>query len=739
MTDTPISAEGSTAAALRTCESEPIHIPGHIQPHGILIAVEISTGTIRYASANARSLLTQEPQKCIGERFQETAVVQALQALDFDQASKADKTQSLQSISIAGMRYNSIAHSVGDLRVLEFESAPAGQSDTLDSLYPHLRSFIDSLPAFSTTSELSNHVACQVREITGFDRVLVYQFDEDWNGTVVAEDRNDTLPSYLDLRFPASDIPAQARALYKSNRQRLIVDADYVPVRILGKDGDRPLDLSHSVLRSVSPVHLEYMRNMGTTSSMSISVLVDGQLWGLISCHSAEPRRVPFHVRTACDFLAQMYSLQLMTRERSAEASERLDRQAIQSELLAFMAAETKYMQGMLNHPGHLLRFVDADGVAVVFEEKVSLIGTTPTEAEVWKIAEWLEKSQSHDEVFATSSLQREIGDAPIGSAVAGLLSISISQLHPSFVMWFRKEVVQTVKWGGQPQKTKMAGQLHPRQSFDIWKETVRGTSLPWSRVQQTVAGSFRNAIIGIVMRKAEELAVLTNDLRQSNKELEAFSYSVSHDLRAPFRHIVGYAELLKEEDTVSSHPRSLRFIDTIIESAFSAGKLVDDLLSFSQMSRATVSSVKVNMDRLVADVLRVLAPDARIEWQIEQLAPAWGDPNMLRQVLQNLIENAIKYSRKSAPPKIRIWSEIVGQEIIYSVRDNGVGFDMAYVDKLFGVFQRLHRMEDYEGTGIGLANVRRIVERHRGRAWAEGQLDQGATFHFALPRTAKE
>jgi two-component system, chemotaxis family, sensor kinase Cph1 len=738
MSSEGISETKAPILDLTACDREPIRIPGHIQPHGILIAID-NSALIRYLSINAEPLLSVTAHGALGAAYRDIVADEARDVLDADLRNWTGIPQVLQTISVNGTTYNIVGHRAGDLTILEFEEISDAEVATLDSLYPHLRTFVDTLQGVDSAETLSELVASRVRTITGFDRVMVYRFDADWNGTVIAEDRNDRLPSYLDLRFPAADIPSQARELYRTNRQRLIADAAYEPIPVLSIPGSDPLDMSFSVLRSVSPVHVEYMQNMGTASSMSISILVDGRLWGLISCHSEAPRLVPFPIRAACDFLGQMYSMQLLTRERSVDASERVERQAIQSELLSFMAGETQYMQGVLTHPDHLQRLTDADGVAVVFEERVTLFGVTPNEAQVWKLAEWLSQSQPHDRVFATSHLSGLVPDAAAFAADAsGMVAISTSQLHPSYVMWFRKEVVQTVKWGGNPEKPT-SGRLNPRLSFDVWKETVQATSLPWTEPQLHVAETFRNAIIGIVMRKAEEMAVLTDELRQSNKELEAFSYSVSHDLRAPFRHIVGYAELLKEEEAVAASSRSLRYVDTIIESAFSAGKLVDDLLSFSQMSRATVAAVKVDMNRLTKDVLRILAPSPEIEWQIEQLLPAWGDPNMLRQVLQNLIENAIKYSRKSEAPRIRIWSEVQGAEIIYAVRDNGVGFDMAYVDKLYGVFQRLHRMEEYEGTGIGLANVRRIIERHRGRAWAEGQVGQGATFYFSLPRTAKD
>jgi len=246
-----------------------------------------------------------------------------------------------------------------------------------------------------------------------------------------------------------------------------------------------------------------------------------------------------------------------------------------------------------------------------------------------------------------------------------------------------------------------------------------------------------RNAIVGIVLRRAEEMAALSEELRRSNKELEAFSYSVSHDLRAPFRHIVGYSELLKKQEGSDLSEKGRRYVDTIIDSAYTAGTLVDNLLRFSHMGRTALKPRPVDVTALIEDIrnrLPVDPPERRIEWALGDLPHVTADPVLIRLVFENLLDNAVKYTRPRDKARIEVGSARKDGETIFFVRDNGVGFDMKYIDKLFGVFQRLHRIEEFEGTGIGLANVRRIVERHGGRAWAEGALDQGATFFIALP-----
>ena len=228
-----------------------------------------------------------------------------------------------------------------------------------------------------------------------------------------------------------------------------------------------------------------------------------------------------------------------------------------------------------------------------------------------------------------------------------------------------------------------------------------------------------------------------TAELESANKELEAFSYSVSHDLRAPLRHIEGFVEILRATKAQDLDEEAQRHLQTISDSSRQMGKLIDDLLSFSRTTRVELRKVVVSLNDIVQGVLHEMKPDManrEIKWQIGTLPEVEGDPALLHQVFYNLISNALKYTRTRKYAKIEIGSTRTENELVIYVRDNGVGFDPRYAQKLFGVFQRLHRASEFEGTGIGLANVRRIITRHGGRTWAESELEEGATFFFSLP-----
>jgi light-regulated signal transduction histidine kinase (bacteriophytochrome) len=244
------------------------------------------------------------------------------------------------------------------------------------------------------------------------------------------------------------------------------------------------------------------------------------------------------------------------------------------------------------------------------------------------------------------------------------------------------------------------------------------------------------------IFRSSQAVQTANQLLHAANKELEAFSYSVSHDLRAPLRHIDGYVEMLTKHagDTLSD--KSRRYLKIVSDAAGQMGQLIDDLLAFSRMGRVEMQRTHLNLEPMIQELIADLQSETtarNIVWKHGHLPIVEGDPSMLKQVFVNLLSNAVKYTRRKDPAEIEIGCKSeTADEIVVFVRDNGAGFDMKYVDKLFGVFQRLHRAEEFEGTGVGLANVRRVITRHGGRIWAEGAVNNGATFYFSLTKPRK-
>ncbi len=737
---------------LKSCDREPIHTPGSIQPHGFLLALsgpeeDLRARIITHASESAAHFLDRPLDRILGRTIGSLLPASSLDRLSRQlQVARPSATAEFAitaplSDEPGAPHFEIVSYRSSSLLVLEFEAESAPLD--VDALNADLYSIISRIPTLTGIEAISAVAARQIRRLTGFDRALLYRFDQDGTGIVLAEDRNDRLPSYLHLRFPASDVPQQARRLYALNRVRIIPNVDYTPSPICALNpGEPTLDLSGSILRSVSPIHREYMRNMGTIASMSVSIVIDGRLWGLISLHHREPRHVAYRLRASCDLLVQFFAAQVAAELKAARLSRTVELRTVQRRLLTSMATEDRYLYSLTDHAGDLLELTSAGGVALVLGRECTLIGRTPASDEVLRISDWLlERGERH--VFVTSSLAAEFPEAASWATTAsGLLAISISNVHGSYLLWFRPELRETIQWAGEPAKQIETANgrfaIHPRKSFATWTETVRGKARPWEETDIEAATELRSAIIQIVLRRAEEMADIAAELEFANRELEAFSYSVSHDLRAPFRHISGFSELLLEEERDRLSERGRRYLNTIIESTRFAGLLVDTLLNFSRIGRVKIAQHAVNMHELAqaawSDVYAQEANGREIRLTMDPLPIVRGDINLLRQVLINLFSNAIKYTRKVANPEVHVGVELRGKDHIFSVRDNGVGFDQQYSHKLFGVFQRLHRAEEYEGTGIGLANIQRIITRHGGRVDARGEVGKGATFFFTLP-----
>lgn len=715
---------------LDACAREPIHVPGAIQPHGSVLVLDPADLNIQWASANFEELIGQTP---IGFH---PMIKTALRS--WRTAGDSTYRARLQNPDV-----HILAQAHQGRLIVEFEPSAAVFHN---ELLLRLTGFAQQVTATKALADALSATARMIAEMTGFDRALVYRFDPDWNGHVVAEAGNGTLPSYFDLRFPAADIPAQARNLYSLNRIRLIPDANYEPVPLIafGEERDASaIDMTFTQLRSVSPVHLEYMRNMGTLSSMSISVMVDGRLWGLLSCHSRDPHHVTSDIREACDFVVQSLAMRISADSRSEAAALGVELSRVHSKLLTAMTQADRWDEGLAGAPTKLLELTRADGAAILSQDTFLSVGEAPEEREVRRLVGDLSQAGAVTDFYVTDSMaaERSRGDGPAGGP-CGVLALRISEVEDSWLVWFRQEVVKTVTWGGDPHKVvRESGRIHPRKSFEAWREMVRGRSAPWHPAEIAAARDLRASIVEIVLKKAEQLARLAADLQKSNKELEAFSYSISHDLRAPFRHIVGFSQLLTEREK-NLGERSRHYLQMISDSALAAGELVDDLLTFSHLGRAAISADRVDMNKLVAEVRLGLAEETAgrsILWEVDELPATTGDATLLRQVWYNLIDNAVKYTRLQKEARITISATLMNDGVLYRIADNGVGFDMAYKSKLFGVFQRLQRSEDFEGTGIGLALIKRIVERHGGNVDAMGAIDEGACFTFFLPALRKE
>lgn len=504
---------------LDNCAREPIHIPGSVQPRGVLLVVQDDGALVLQASENVATVLGRPVDAVLGAPLGDVLGVPAARVVLEQLAAVPDhRTRNPGLVEIATadgtVQLDVVVHrpppatlaDPGPVFVVELEPADGPRPLTYGTTYESVRDAIADLNRAGELTELYDIAARHVRRLTGFDRVMIYRFDAEYNGEVVAEARRRDLEPFLGLHYPASDIPAQARAMYEKSWIRLISDVDYTPVPVvptLDPLRGRPLDLTYATLRSVSPVHCEYLRNMGVRASMSISLLRDGKLWGMVACHHySGPHAPSYGVRAAAEFLGVALSARLVAQVEEDALAETRRASGVLARLVAASRDEEVRLAQALTRTDDLLTLVPADGVVVSVGTDVLTRGAVPDAASCRAIAGW---ASTVDELLATDRLAEEPG-APDVPGIAGAVALSLPD--GGTVVWLRGEVVRTVDWGGDPHHKMIevpdgdGVRLGPRQSFDLWREQVRGRSLPWDEQHVQNAADLRTYLVEALFRR---------------------------------------------------------------------------------------------------------------------------------------------------------------------------------------------------------------------------------------------
>ena len=502
---TPIPMPAFGEADLANCEREQLHLAGSIQPHGALLVLDDGASVVLQASANAAAFLGLEGAPLVGRPVASLPGTLAGRIKAHAEDPLHRRGLALQGrMGASDVDLDAVLHRPpeGGL-VVEFElaSEPIALRRQID---PAMQAILNA-PALKALSE---ETARLMKQMTGYDRVMVYRFDEFGHGEVYAEQREDHLEAFLGNRYPASDIPRIARQLYLRNRVRLLVDVEYDPVPIvprLSPDSGRELDMSMCTLRSMSPIHLQYLKNMGVRATLVISLVVGGDLWGLIACHHYTPKFVPFEARMLGELIAELVSTRIAALECFQQTQSELLIRRLEQRMVDAIGRDGDWRMALFDGPQTLLQAVDAAGVALVYEGQIQGAGDLPATAKIREIVGWLD-TRPRDPVIATASLgQDEAGFAPLAATATGILATPISATPGEYLVWFRPERVRTVIWGGDPTKPAIVGtdprQLSPRLSFAQWHERVEGTSDPWTPADHTTAKLIAGTIADMVLQ----------------------------------------------------------------------------------------------------------------------------------------------------------------------------------------------------------------------------------------------
>ena len=717
------------------CASEPIHIPGSIQPHGLLLTLSEPTLDVLQASTNVNTELGLGPEPLSGQALGRLIGEEALALVRLALADlEADEDETRQ-VTLNGDRFEVLLHRHQGLLFLELERFVAPLHTAVLPVARTLR----RLQSAKTLDGLYGTCVTEIRALTGYDRVTLYRFEQEGHGKVIGESLSDGMQPYLGLCFPASDIPPQARELYRLNWIRVIPDAAYTPVQILPAlrpDNGQPLDLSFAVLRSVSPVHCHYLKNMGVRSSMSISLLKDGALWGLITCGHREPLRVPHELRVACISIGQLLSMQItVLQEQEARAQQKQKIDMIDALVGAMAVATCDVMESLRPHTQTLLNLTAADGVAILVEERLHCVGVCPTEAQIRALYPWVQ--QQGKGVVCSHQLSADFAPAAAYQGVAsGLLAFRLPKPVDNAVMWFRSEVKTTVHWSGEPIKVREAAAvaLSPRQSFELWKQQVDGKALQWSASELLAVESLRrNALEHDLARQVqrEHAAVRARD------ELVAV---VSHDLRSPLTILLmqcGMMRKLVPADETKSNLRLATAIETMQTATSRMNTLLEDLIDISRIESGRYQVVLQPLDvKSTLDQLGLMwqplaaAKGINLTWRAQPGLQVQADPERLFQVFSNLLGNALKFTELGGA--IEVIALAADHEVLFRICDNGVGIGAAQLPYIFERYWT-SREGNPTGSGLGLYISHGIIEAHGGTLWAESVEGQGSVFSFRI------
>lgn len=741
---------------LDNCAREPIHLPGRVQAHGAVIVVRESDLRIVQTSANVVDLLDAAVDDVLGRTLSdlfgaEAAARLVRAATSAGTAVRVDRVQLIDGPEIDAHSFSPAPGLVG----IDLEHARAPRADA-GKVVTRVTRWGAELAAATDPEAIVAIATRALRALTGFDRTWAYRFALDGHGVVIAEARDAGLDPFLGLHFPEGDIPPQARAIYLTSGVRVIHDAassDAALVPLENPETGAWLDLSGSGLRAVSPIHIRYLLNMGVRSSMSVPLVVDGALWGLLSAHHyAGPRHVPLEVRAECELLGVMTSMQLAAATELARTRRSADVQRAITAVIDAVGAADGFSSGLVAEADALRAIAGAAGVAVAIAGELQLLGETPAAPDVDRLLALL--GTQPDEVFCTDSLGTvEPSLASLTATASGVLAVPLSRSQGNWIVWFRPEHVQEITWGNRDQGLVRRDphgdlELGHRESFERWAEQVRGRSTPWSPVEIEAVRELRSSLGALLISRTERLARLNDELARSNDELDAFAYAAAHDLREPVRGVEQLADFLLEDHGDAVGPEGRAQLQTILRLADRMDGLLSSLLEYAELGETAWQRTSVHLPTIVAEVEELLAvrltPETTL--QVED-ASIDADESGVRQLLLNLVWNAVKYTDGTAHVEIgtRRLSEVAVAPVqrsvvadhdptVVFVRDQGIGIAPEYHDAVFDLFRRLHGKDEFGGgNGAGLALCRRIVERHGGTIWVESAPGVGSTFWFTL------
>lgn len=738
------SIKNSAIATIENCEDEPIQFPGTVQPHGFIIAID-KTETVVFCSENLNVFLGYKAEDVLSKKWFD-ALPDAFNAIikQFHQQGERN-SQVPQIVSFNGNQFDCFLKKSGEYTVLECvitKEHPYSVYDVLE----HTSELVKLINRDTNLKTLCQLITKKIHDITGYDRVMVYRFDSMYNGEVLAETVANGHDSFLGLHYPHTDIPKQARKLYLTNMMRLIVDVDYKPVAVVTNNTmlaqPEELDMSVVNLRSVSPIHIEYLKNMGVKATFTISLLKEGKLWGLIACHHYSAKNLSYIKQTQAFLQTQILSSQLVVQETAEKYKLAKQLSKPLQRLTEHLAHNIDFKENYFEQLPEILQIARASGAVLIGLKKIYHNGVTLNNEQVQELNKWLAKKEVDE--YRTNELAADYPKAKEFENIAsGLLYYKIvtSEVNVA-IMFFRPSLNKVINWAGEPKTKTGKEKLTPRDSFATWKQLVEGESADWEIAEVDIVFQFVYSLQQHLFRlylKQEELRIkeLNKKLLKANKELENINWISTHDLREPLRKIQMFASMVdrpSSKEDINNVEKSVKRIQIAAERM---QKLLDDLLKYSKMNTEESSFSSVDLNEVIDIVNKSFKEDYEngvYKIELYNLPKISGSFFQLQQLFANLIGNSIKFRDNSRAQNITIKGETTSKEVIISYCDTGIGFGPELNEKVFAIFQKGHISKDLHGTGVGLSICKKIVENHNGEISASGQEGKGVCFTITLP-----
>lgn len=739
---------------LKNCDQEPIHIPGSIQPHGFLLGIDLQTLHTTFCSGNAEDFIGVSHLQLLG-RHASDIFGKEIESILEESKQFTDGRSKLLHILFNGRELELSIHAHAGYFILESESYPHTDEKKHD-LFTLSKEFLDYMEHTHTLRQLCGMVAQGIKKITGYDRVMIYHFDKDYNGEVIAESKREDLEAFLGLHYPHTDIPPQARELYIKNQLRIIADINYTPVPLYTIDDgkEKTLDLSYASLRSVSPIHVQYLHNMGVGATLTISLIHKKRLWGLVACHHYSPRYLSQEVRLAARIQGNFITSQIdvLQQNEEYEESKKVNESAKQLISRKFDLTRDSFRQ-IVDDP-HALLLCNAIGVSMLIDNHIYKAGTTPEEEEIRLLANYL-SVYSANSSFQTDAIWKLSSDFKnIAAKTPGINYHSLDISSSNCIIWYKPETLSEVNWAGDPSKAieKDKNGLSPRKSFELWRETVKFQSHPWRQSEIVASSNFANVLLKhlgsvFLAEEEEKQRELAQILSETNAELENINWISTHDLQEPLRKIQMMSSFILSEEEKEIPEDVYEKVLRMNKSAERMQILVKDILKYTRLKYSREAFEEIEMDQLFTEIISEVGDSLKhheADITVGKLPSIHGVPFLVKQLFSNLIYNSLKFSDGSRKPQLRVSSTEVsgndspdGGKPYYRIRysDNGIGFEKTYNESIFNIFTRLHNPGEYQGSGIGLALCKKIMNTHKGFIKADGHPGEGVDFFIYFPK----